>query len=215
MKKILVISIYLCFILNYSQAQELPISMGISLGLNYQKPIITESNWKNQGLDELISMQTKGGYGFQLGITGFYQLSENFGIRMNPSLDFSESSIQFQEVFDKSTQFTIENINIQIPIRFEWEAAAWKFSPTIAMGGAYFRNLVYTEKKTPFALKLDDIAAQVAIGCKIKSQYFNILPQLIYSNGFKNLEQLNNNIYTQAIHSWNNQTLTFQLIFEK
>ncbi len=215
MKKAILLNLCLCLFFSLSQAQENKFLLGISLGLNQQKPIITKSNWEKQGLDELKNLDVHAGYGFQLGVSGFYELSDNFGIRLNPSLHFAESSLDFTEVLDKKTKFVFEDIGIQIPLALEWMASKNKYKPTISMGASYFKSFVYTEEKTPFALKTDDIAAQIAAGFKMNFSYFNIHPQLIYTSGMNNLEQINHNIYTRAIQTWKNQMITFQIIFEK
>ncbi len=214
MKKIIATILFLCLFINLSISQDNLLKYGISLGINMQSPIISQTNWKNQGLDELKSLNIIPGFGFQLGVSASYLLSDNFKIRTNPSIDFTKTQLEFIEVLDKITNHTIENVGIQIPIRLEWKGTSWKYKPTISMGGSYFRSFIITELKTPFALKLDDIAAQIALGINIDMGVFNMMPQLIYSNGLNNLEQLDYNIYTRAIQSWNNQMLTMQVIFE-
>ena len=58
-----------------------------------------------------------------------------------------------------------------------------------------------------------DAGLDGGMSLKIKTRYFIIAPELLYSMGLKNLNKLDNTIYSDAIQKLTRNRLIFRIVF--
>ena len=196
-----------------------PFHFGISMGLNLQ-----DAEMSNVGpqLLEDGTMRTitcdvdNWNPGFSVGVLGDFRLSDNFNVRISPTMHFGSKHLVFRDFNDvndagqpRETTQDLKNSYLAIPLDLKFSAPRFNnYRPYVVAGFSPMINLAGKDQDY-VRLKRFDAMVNVGMGCDFYLPYFKLIPELKFCYGLTNaldkdhvneLIDVNKRIYANSIN---------------
>lgn len=196
-----------------------PFHFGISMGLNLQ-----DAEMCNVGpqLMEDGSLRTiacdvdNWNPGFSVGVLGDFRLSDNFNVRLSPTMHFGSKHLVFRD-FDNlneaglplETTQDLKNSYLAVPLDLKFSAPRFNnYRPYVVAGFSPMINLAGKDQDY-VRLKRFDAMVNVGLGCDFYLPYFKLIPELKFCYGLTNaldkdhvndLIDVNKKVYANSIN---------------
>lgn len=196
-----------------------PFHFGISMGLNLQ-----DAEMSNVGpqLLEDGTMRTitcdvdNWNPGFSVGVLGDFRLSDNFNVRVSPTMHFGSKHLVFRDFNDlndagqpRETTQDLKNSYLAIPLDLKFSAPRFNnYRPYVVAGFSPMINLAGKDQDY-VRLKRFDAMVNVGLGCDFYLPYFKLIPELKFCYGLTNaldkdhvneLIDVNKRVYANSIN---------------
>ena len=173
-----------------------PFHFGISMGLNLQDAEM--SNVGPQLLEDgtlrtITCDVDNWNPGFSVGVLGDFRLSDNFNLRISPTMHFGSKHLVFRDFDDlndagqprESTQ-DLKNSYLTLPIDLKFSAPRFNnYRPYVVAGFSPMINLAGKDQDY-VRLKRYDAMVNVGMGCDFYLPYFKLIPELKFCYGLTN-----------------------------
>ena len=173
-----------------------PFHFGISMGLNLQDAEM--SNVGPQLLEDgtlrtITCDVDNWNPGFSVGVLGDFRLSDNFNLRISPTMHFGSKHLVFRDFDDlndagqlrEMTQ-DLKNSYLTLPIDLKFSAPRFNnYRPYVIAGFSPMINLAGKDQDY-VRLKRYDAMVNVGMGCDFYLPYFKLIPELKFCYGLTN-----------------------------
>lgn len=210
-----------------------PLHFGISLGLNLQ-----DAEFRNVGPLMMDDGTTRTiacdvdiwNPGFSVGVLGDMRLSDNFNLRVSPTLHFGSKRLRFLD-FDNlndaglptnSTQ-DLKTTYLAVPIDIKFSAPRFNnYRPYMVAGASPMINLAGKDQDF-VALKRFDTMINVGMGCDLYLPFFKLIPEIKFCYGLTNslnkdhASELENPVsvpFARSVDDCRTKMFVFSLYFE-
>jgi len=195
---------------------------GFSLGGNSTSFKI---NYDIAEFDSLISIETNGQAGFNIGLVGSMRFNKYFTLRFTPTLAFAQRNVEYTfagEPVVKATRI-IESTYIQFPLTMKYRSArAGNFAAYVIGGGNFAYDLssqfdVNNEvviADQVLKVQRSNIFAEAGFGVDMFLEYFKFSIELKYSHGVTNIFVQDGSFWAQPITDIRPKMFTISLHFE-
>lgn len=213
--------------------------LGFSLGTNnmyYRMKVSPDILFKAKS-DTIYGVETKGQFGFNLGMLAEYNLSKYFSIRTLPGMNFGGRTLLYKSrKFDnvpkdslafKTEEMTLQTIDVEIPILFRYKGMRINnYRPYLIAGGNVRYDLESNRKKrsnksdlegaTDYVIKTKplDLFFEVGGGIDFYMTYFKLSTEIKMSYGTQDILVHDSNKYNRVISELKSKMFLFSLIFE-
>lgn len=161
-------------------------SWGYYLGTNFMLFRVTpdEEGVNNQGM---VYLRQKNKMGFSVGLMARMKLHENFDLKLEPGVHFSERELYFGNIQHGGTDSIrqVKSTYVDIPLLIKIHGDRWvNTRPYIQGGLGYMVNLQSNEKKEEdnkeniFRMKTHNFNWQVELGVELYFSKFKLTPSL-------------------------------------
>jgi len=173
-----------------------PLHFGISLGLN-----LLDAEFRNIGpqmMDDgttrtIVCDQDNWNPGFSVGVLGDLRLSENFNLRVSPTMHFGSRRLSFLD-FDnlneaglpsRATQ-DLKSSYLAVPIDLKFSAPRFNnYRPYVVAGVSPMINLAGKDQEY-VRLKRFESMINVGMGCDFYLPFFKLIPEIKFCYGLTN-----------------------------
>lgn len=174
-------------ILNYQRGDRTWLHFGFSLGVNYMdyKAILSGANAFRAETGKLEM-------GFLVGIISELRISDDWGLRFLPGLEFASRSLAYTHVPDaeENKQYSYnESVYVSLPLMFKYKAKRVNnFRPFLTAGGSYKydfqkHNKINPDKSIYFRTNQGDFFLEMGGGSDFYLPYFKFGIELRFSLG--------------------------------
>ena len=173
-----------------------PFHFGISMGLNLQDAEM--SNVGPQLLEDgtlrtITCDVDNWNPGFSVGVLGDFRLSDNFNVRISPTMHFGSKHLVFRDFDDlndagqpRETTQDLKNSYLTLPIDLKFSAPRFNnYRPYVVAGFSPMINLAGKDQDY-VRLKRYDAMVNVGMGCDFYLPYFKLIPELKFCYGLTN-----------------------------
>ena len=173
-----------------------PFHFGISMGLNLQDAEM--SNVGPQLLEDgtlrtITCDVDNWNPGFSVGVLGDFRLSDNFNVRISPTMHFGSKHLVFRDFDDRNdagqpreTTQDLKNSYLTLPIDLKFSAPRFNnYRPYVVAGFSPMINLAGKDQDY-VRLKRYDAMVNVGMGCDFYLPYFKLIPELKFCYGLTN-----------------------------
>lgn len=173
-----------------------PFHFGISMGLNLQDAEM--SNVGPQLLEDgtlrtITCDVDNWNPGFSVGVLGDFRLSDNFNLRISPTMHFGSKHLVFRDFDDlndagqpRETTQDLKNSYLTLPIDLKFSAPRFNnYRPYVIAGFSPMINLAGKDQDY-VRLKRYDAMVNVGMGCDFYLPYFKLIPELKFCYGLTN-----------------------------
>ena len=203
------------FLLSFSiNAQTIKrFDFGVAFSGNYQTLNVKTSDWAAKGIDKkLKSINVKNEPGLELAILCQYNINKAMSLRALPAFSFQNSFIQYYFTDDSQYFRGFETVEANLPLHLTYTLSpVRRIAPSFIVGGFVSRSIRPLLNISRFWKY--DAGLDVGMSLQIKTRKFIIAPELLYSMGLKNLNKLDNTIYSDAIQKLTRNRLIFRIVF--
>lgn len=203
-----------------------PFHFGFMIGYNqYDFSIASKSDLAEY--DSLMTVNTTGLSGFNLGIVTNVRLGKYFDLRLIPSLSFGDRivnyTIRYGDGSELPTKKHAESVYIDLPLMVKYKSSRMmnNVRAYVIAGVQYSRDLISAAKKQnsnphDIILKLNpnDFTGQAGIGFDFYCTYFKFSTELKMSFGFMNLLKQEDNMYASSVTSLKSKIMQISFLFE-
>ena len=210
-----------------------PLHFGISLGLSMQ-----DAEFRNVGPQVMDDGTTRTiacdvdiwNPGFSVGVLGDMRLSDNFNLRVSPTLHFGSKRLKFLD-FDNlndaglpthSTQ-DLKTTYLAVPVDIKFSAPRFNnYRPYMVAGVSPIVNLAGKDQDY-VALKRFDTMINVGMGCDFYLPFFKLIPEIKFCYGLMNTlnrdhaSELENPLsipFARSVDDCRTKMFVFSLYFE-
>lgn len=181
---------------------------GVAFSGNYQSLNVKTSDWVTNGIDKrLKSIKVQNEPGIEMAILCQYNFNKIWSLRTLPAFSFQNSFLQYY--FTDNTQYFrgFETVEANLPLHVTYtQTPERRIAPSFIIGG-FLSKVIPSKGRSIERFWKYDAGIDMGMSLNIKTQKFIIAPELLYSMGLKDLNKLDNTIYSDAI-----QKLTRNLI---
>ena len=214
MKYVPFLSILLCLFSISVNAQTIKrFNIGVAFNVNYQTLIVKNSDWAAKGIDkQLKSIKVKNEPGFELAILCQYNINKAWSLRALPAFGFQNSWLQYYFTDDSQYFRGLETVEANLSLHFIYTLTPEKrITPSFIVGGFVSKLLPPLLLSSRFYKYNSGLEAGMSL--KIKTRKFIIAPELLYSVGLKNLNKLDNTIYSNSIQKLTRNRFILRVAF--
>lgn len=205
---------------NDAKFKKRPFHFGIHMGFNTSDFKVRLSDQFTYS-DSILSVNAKGGPGFNLNILGSLHLSKNFELRVVPGVAFMEKTMQYKLAgVDALVDKKIESIYVETPIHLKFKSDPIKdFKIYVFTGIKYGYDMAANAKarRAEDLIKLSkhDLAVDYGVGFEFHFPLFILSPEFKVSNGLINVHSRDNAlIYSRMLDGLRTRAFLFSLNFE-
>jgi len=195
---------------------------GFSLGGNSTSFKI---NYDIAEFDSLISIETNGQAGFNIGLVGSMRFNRYFTLRFTPTLAFAQRNVEYSFATEPITKATkiVESTYIQFPLLLKYRSArAGNFAAYIIGGGNFAYDLSSQFDVNNEVIISDQILkvqranffAEGGFGVDMFMDYFKFSIELKYSHGVSNIFVDDGSFWAQPITDIRPKMFTISFHFE-
>jgi len=214
-----------------------PLHFGILVGMNLQDiefenvgpQVITDEDGTTH--EELILCDAdKWNAGFSVGVLGELRLSDNFSLRVTPTMHFGAKHLTFlntKQLDEEGNPFRqtqdLKNTYVSLPIDIKFAAPRWNnHRPYIMAGINPCINLTSGEEDL-VRVKRYNTMVEVGLGCDFYLPFFKLIPELKFCFGLGNvldtnhkneLRDVNQRAYAGAVSSAQSKMFVLTFYFE-
>jgi hypothetical protein len=131
--------------------------------------------------------------GFSVGVLGDFRLSDNFNLRISPTMHFGSKHLVFRDFDDlndagqpRETTQDLKNSYLTLPIDLKFSAPRFNnYRPYVVAGFSPMINLAGKDQDY-VRLKRYDAMVNVGMGCDFYLPYFKLIPELKFCYGLTN-----------------------------
>jgi hypothetical protein len=201
-----------------------PYHFGFLLGANQMNfSIRTVPNISQ--FDSLLSVTTKGDFGFDIGIVSSLRLTKYLSLRFIPTLSFGNRTVVFTLRYHDSINIQqvkkVESTFMTFPLYIKYQSKRLGNFRAYLVGGAnYSIDMASQEKKknkpgeAPIKLRSNDYMLDAGTGFDFFLPYFKFGIELRMSYGLRNLLVPENTIYTNSIKYLHSKIFSLSFTFE-
>lgn len=174
-------------LLNYQRGDRSFLHFGFTLGVNYMDYRALLS-----GANVLRAETGKLSMGFLVGIVSEMRISDDWGLRFLPGLEFATRSLVYThvpETEDNKEYAYNESVYISLPLMLKYKAKRINnFRPYLTAGSSYKYDFQRHNKIDPdasvfFRTKRGDVFLESGVGCDFYLPYFKLGVELRFSLG--------------------------------
>ena len=204
--------------------------------VNSSYKILKKPNWRtpyyDQGTnrnvtDSLNSITSPGTAGFALGFLARYSITDNFEVRLTPTLVFADRTMSYQyrtQDLAPDKNQVVSTTQAEFPLELKLKSNRLGNFRAYVLGGVKYAYGIGNQSKTneadlaPLERKLKNVpnfSSYVAgFGCDIYLEYFKLSPEIKLSNSFGSVLYPENHPYASPLEKLYLHTIVFSLIFE-
>ena len=214
-----------------------PLHFGILIGINLQdiefentrpQTIIDDDGTKHEEL--ILCDADKWNPGFSVGVVGEMRLSDNFSLRLTPTMHFGAKHLTFinTKVIDEQGQplrqtQDMKNTYVSLPVNLKFAAPRWNnHRPYIMAGINPTINLTGGEQDI-LRIKRYNTMAEIGLGCDFYLPFFKLIPELKFCfglgdvldhNHINELRDANLKAYAGSVRSAQSKMIVLTFYFE-
>lgn len=210
--------------------------LGFSLGTNnmYYRMKVSPDILFNAKSDTVYGVETKGQFGFNLGMLAEYSLSKYFSIRTLPGMNFGGRTLLYKSRdFDNGTkdslafkteEMTIQTIDVEIPVLIRYKGMRINNYRPYLIGGGNVRYDLESNRKNKknvtngmdYVIKTKplDLFFEFGGGIDFYMTYFKLSTEIKMSYGTQDILVHDSNKYNRVISELKSKMFLFSLIFE-
>ena len=182
-----------------------PMHFGILVGFHLQDieftnagPLMTADENGNMVEHEIYCESDKWAAGFSVGVLGELRISDNFSLRVTPTMHFGAKHLTFLNVrekdelgrFVRQTQ-DLKSTYISLPVDLKFAAPRWNnYRPYIMTGINLTYNLTGSDQDL-VRLKRMNTMVEIGLGCDFYLPFFKLIPELKFCFGLGNVLDTN------------------------
>ena len=161
--------------------------------------------------------------GLSVGVLADLRLSNNFSLRVLPTMHFGQNNVRFREqVSGEVSRQQLKTTYIAVPLHIKFSAERFNnYRPYITVGASPMVNLT-VKKQKQLLVKRFDTMVEVGFGCDFYLPFFKLIPELKFSFSPLNILQqersdlLDSNMlkYTQSLDGMSSKMITLSFYFE-
>jgi hypothetical protein len=161
--------------------------------------------------------------GLSVGVLADLRLSNNFSLRVLPTMHFGQNNVRFREqVSGEVSRQQLKTTYIAVPLHVKFAAERFNnYRPYITVGASPMVNLT-VKKQKQLLVKRFDTMVEVGFGCDFYLPFFKLIPELKFSFSPLNILQqersdlLDSNMlkYTQSLDGMSSKMITLSFYFE-
>jgi len=185
---------------------------GISLEFNHSIPSVEfESNLSSD------DYELNGRFGFGLGVLYQRLLSEKFHLRVQPILSFTEMELTNRQNITLENNGKREAVLVELPINLVYEDVAKNVSPSFSAGAKYSHDFAANsrirQQNPAFPLSQSkQLSIDVSAGILIQFDHFSFKPELVYSKGFLEQDDIPS-LFPMEYNNFQFDQLALRLVF--
>ncbi len=192
---ILLIGMHFCFTaksqLNFYEKGQKAFYWGISLAANGTNFAIDRMPIQSNN-DSIISVYTKSGPGFNLGLIGNWQINSHFDLRIVPTMMFGEKNIIYELENGTQVKNYLNTTYLSFPLIVRYKSAPVKDLRVFVLAGIrYDYNIIpqYRPREEPnrITLKKDNFSMEYGIGIQYFFPYFIFSPEIKFQHSLNNV----------------------------
>jgi len=172
--------------------------------------------------DEILKVESRGDYGFNVGIVSDLRLNKYFNMRFIPSLTFTNRNLYytFSPGSDQAREVrkSVESALLELPLHLKFRGDRINNSRPFVFAGVKYITDMASEKNVEsqkiFKLNRADLALEIGVGCDFYLPFFKFAPQLKYSYGLNNLIVEDGSVFTSPLEGFYSRGLTLSFTFE-
>jgi len=188
----------------------------------------------NAKSDTVYGVETKGQFGFNLGMLAEYSLSKYFSIRTLPGMNFGGRTLLYKSRdFDNGTkdslafkteEMTIQTIDVEIPVLIRYKGMRINNYRPYLIGGGNVRYDLESNRKNKknvtngmdYVIKTKplDLFFEFGGGIDFYMTYFKLSTEIKMSYGTQDILVHDSNKYNRVISELKSKMFLFSLIFE-
>lgn len=205
--------------LNYLEYFNKKIYFGITMGVNMSTYKYSHSDAFTYN-DTILSVNSKRGPGFNLGIITNLKLGKYFDLRFIPALSFADKTLEFTHSNDSVVSKNIESINIDFPISIRFKSQPIKDMRIYVLAGLKYNldlasNAKSRKAEDQIKIGKNDFSYEYGFGIQFFFPLFIFSPEIKISNGLYNVHSPNENlIYSNVLDKLNTRTILISFHFE-
>ena len=174
-----------------------PLHFGISLGLNLMDAEFTNVGTQvlEEGMTRTIACDVDNwNPGFSVGVVGDMRLSDNFNLRISPTMHFGSRRLTFLD-YDNlndagfpihSTQ-DLKSSYLAVPVDLKFSAPRFNnYRPYVVAGVSPMINLAGKDQDN-VRLNRFDTMINVGMGCDFYLRFFKLIPEIKFCYGLTNV----------------------------
>lgn len=196
---------------------------GFSLGFNTSNFIV---DYDLTSYDSLISLQSNGQAGFNIGLIGSMRFNKLFTLRFTPTLAFAQRNVEYTfAVEPKNINATriVESTYIMFPLSVKYRSLRQENFAAYILGGANFafdlssqfgvNNEVVISEQV-LKVQRQNIFGEIGFGTDFFMEFFKFSIELKYSHGLTNIFVDDESFWAKPIKDIRPNMFTVSFLFE-
>lgn len=177
-----------------------PMHFGILIGLNMQDleventgPYMTVAEDGTMQEQYVLCEADQWSPGFSVGVLGELRLSDNFSLRLTPTMHFGAKHLTFLNMNVKDADGQplrqsqdMKNTYISVPLDIKFAAPRWNNHRPYVMAGVNPMFNLTSGNQDMVRLKRFDTMLEIGMGCDFYLPFFKLIPELKFCFGLKN-----------------------------
>ena len=196
---------------------------GLSVGLNFQDLILTNSGFTGEDGEAWFSEIPDYKPGFSVGLLADYYLSPFMNLRFSPTLHFGDLGFKFIEENTKETYTTSIRSNMLLfPVDIKFSSLRTNNYRPYFLAGGYTSLNLGRKKNEAILLKSIDYGLSIGVGCDFYLPIIKVCPEIRFCFGLTDLIEKNRPDlvdealvkYSKAISKGTSRMIVFTINFE-
>jgi len=165
---------------------------GISVGLNFQDMILTNSGLTNENGETWFGTIPNYSAGFTVGLTADLYLNPYMNLRFNPMLCFGDIGFEFVEPATKQTFTTDVRSNVlMLPLDLKLRSLRLNNYRPYILTGVYSAINLGRKRDEPILLKPVDYGVSIGLGSDFYLPFVKVIPEIRFCFGLSDLLEHN------------------------
>ena len=190
---------------------------GIQFGIGLNKMRIGYSNWQQGNVnyfDSLKSIKSQNSVSAEMGFCYTAKFNEYFSLRANIMMSLGEGGNLVYDKGQSTETLKLQSTTFGISLPLLVNLSTKTIKPYVCTGVTFlYRYSQLQDVESKYKLKDFDVLGQIGFGIKIPAEHVIISPEIIYNNGFINVANKMNNLYTNTIDKLNRQKFCLTVFF--
>jgi len=165
---------------------------GISVGLNFQDILLTNSGLTNENGETWFGTIPNYSAGFTVGLIADLYLNPYMNLRFTPMLCFGDMGFEFVEPTTKQTFTTdVRSNNLVLPLDLKLRSMRLNNYRPYILTGVYSAINMGRKKDEPILLKPMDYGVSIGLGCDFYLPFVKVIPEIRFCFGLSDLLEHN------------------------
>lgn len=196
---------------------------GFFVGTHFQDVEFVNNGFITENGEMWYADVTQYSPGLSVGVLADLRLSNNFSLRVLPTMHFGQNNVQFcEQTSGEVERQQLKTTYIAVPLHVKFAAERFNnYRPYITVGVSPMVNLT-VKKQKQLLVKRFDTMVEVGFGCDFYLPFFKLIPELKFSFSPLNILQqersdlLDANLlkYTQSLDGVSSKMITLSFYFE-
>jgi hypothetical protein len=167
---------------------------GITVGLNFQDMIMTNSGLTNENGETWYATIPNYSPGFTVGLIADLYLNPFMNLRFTPSLSFGDKSFEFVEPnLNESFKTSVRSNYLMAPLDLKFRSMRLNNYRPYVLAGAYAALDLGRKKDEPLLMKSMDYGLTIGLGCDFYLPIIKVVPEIRFCFGLADILEKDRN----------------------